>query len=213
MSAVVKPKTTGVPFKPEMVRALRAGRKTMTRRLVKPQPPEWIDEFGVFDSTPRGCVTGRGTCATRPRELHIKAPYGGVGDRIYVKEATYRDADGMARYVADGAAVMCEWGPVPWAWKPSTLASMFMPRWAARDYRSIVGLRIERLNEISEADAMAEGVKRLAARYVVPGSVPVAYAELTHRDFFRDLWESINGRGSWDYNELVWVYSLSGTED
>ena len=207
MSTAVKagPKTSGVPFKPEMVRALRAGRKTMTRRLVKPQPTwepvgydhgHWACEDGEWSYLGRFRDGGH-----RPVCGPFRPPFGNVGDRIYVKEATYRDADGMARYVADDAAVMCELGPAPWTWKPSTLASMYMPRWAARDYRDVVGLRVERLNDISEADAVAEGVE------ADQGHGLTAFGK------FSLLWDSINGSGSWYRNELVWVYSLSGMED
>lgn len=77
-------------------------------------------------------------------------------------------------------------------WKPS----IFMPRWASRINLEITGVRVERLQEISEADAKAEGVD----------AIPSAPAALTHRTSFAGLWNKINGKKHpWESNSWVWV--------
>jgi len=84
-----------------------------------------------------------------------------------------------------------EWGTQNW--KPS----IHMPRWASRLTLEIVSVKVERLNDISEEDAIAEGcsVSETDNKFSVPGP--------TYR--FRELWESINGPGSWDRNDFVWA--------
>ena len=82
-----------------------------------------------------------------------------------------------------------------------TLNKMFMPRWASRITLEITGVRVERLNEISEADAIAEGCQC--------AGVP---ASLTNRGAFAKLWESINGPDSWAANPWVWVIEFKRKE-
>src|SRR5574343_876670 len=187
-----------------MVRAILAGNKTQTRRVVKPQTvresllheqrPHWID-----------AATGK----------VVRCPYGQPGDRLWVRE-TWRHIEGGAIYDAAG----CEadgFEPEtiyradrPWIggpWKPA----IHMPRWASRITLEVVGMRVERLHEITEADAMAEGVERVVAgegwrRYCDPdmeeaGGPPVQ----TARQSFFTLWNHINGEGSWTENPWVWV--------
>ncbi|SNS53278.1 hypothetical protein SAMN06265795_103241 [Noviherbaspirillum humi] len=162
-----------------MVRALLAGTKTQTRRIVKPQP------------LPHG--TG---WRTRWRNAEIfwedaeaaqavdRNPYGSAGDSLWVKE-TWRPVPGakddpmQVRYRADGEAPADEG-----AWR----SSLFMPRWASRITLAIVEVRVERLNRISEADALAEGMS------VSPAT-----------QAYRAQWEAMHGPNSWAQNPWVWV--------
>lgn len=75
-----------------------------------------------------------------------------------------------------------------------------MPRCASRIQLEITGVRVERLNVISEEDALAEGVTLVPVR--------PQYAERMGRDAYVELWESINGAGSWDANPWVWVFEF-----
>ena len=97
-------------------------------------------------------------------------------------------------------------------WKMRWTPSIHMPRWASRINLEITGVRIERLNDISEADAIAEGITELPLQKGEPGAWWTANVEAgpslhgrTPVDAFRKLWESINGAGSWDANPYVWV--------
>jgi hypothetical protein len=115
-------------------------------------------------------------------------PYGRPGDRLWVRETWVPDPDNgkAALYRADippEREADAQWVAVQTGsnWKPS----IHMPRWACRLVLEVTGVRVERLQEISEEDAVAEGVED----DVPPGFKP----EPTNRDLFRSLWESIHG--------------------
>lgn len=172
-------------FKGEMVRAIREGRKTQTRRIFK----------GLI---PPGCP-GKHSCRVEAgfAKFHLNGklamhsgewtrnPYGQPGDRLWVKETfrlsvpAHEGQTGYPIYRADFES------PPAGLWKPS----IFMPRWASRITLEIVRIRVERLQDISAADAQAEGIKKVS----------------TARLSYCALWESINGKGSWAKNPWVWV--------
>ena len=162
-------------FSGPMVRAILDGRKTQTRRVVKPQP-DWI--------RPRVSDDGiaHGYCGSGPTD-GIKCPYGTVGDRLWVRESWAKSGEvgDATEYRADNP------DPIGAKWRPS----IHMPRWASRIDLEITGIRVERLQEISERDAMAEGCEYLT------NSVA--------RSNFVKLWISINGQDSWSANPWVWV--------
>ena len=84
--------TTGLLFTPENYAKTERGEKTQTRRIMKPQPPDWVREFGYSCFTPKGSISGRGTYKGKgPAEKFFKCPYGTVGDRLYVKEGLEKD--------------------------------------------------------------------------------------------------------------------------
>ncbi|BDD22236.1 TPA: hypothetical protein ACF2ZR_004734 [Escherichia coli] len=176
-------KERGMIFNDEMVRAILGGNKTQTRRIVE-------EKF-----------YGRAVAA----ELLAKhCPYGQPGDRIWVRE-TYR-VHGKATDVATlvyRASVRNSWTeqthrvpvevcnkPVSEKWTPS----IHMPRWASRILLEITNVRVERLNDISECDARAEGAP---TESTLIGD--------KHYPSFRSLWKSIYGEDSWNANPWVWV--------
>lgn len=193
-----------------MILALLSGAKTQTRRVGKIQKDD-ATELGVeyighatkgrvavadYRAFPKGGSARWGLC---------ECPYGQPGDRLWVKEtwgtnpcydylkpsrltvnSFTKDPDEY-RATATKETSVSKWRP-----------SIFMPRWASRITLEITGVRVERLTEISEADAKAEGVKfRGMTRFEKEAST--LYAE---------LWESINGRGSWALNPWVWAISF-----
>ena len=171
-------------FSGEMVKAILAGRKTQTRRVVKPQPDggpwpnaashiEWCDLVADTDY-----YVASGHC-----------PYGKVGDRLWVRESWLRiGASADVWYKADD--VFLE-GSTPW--RPS----IHMPRWASRITLEIIGIRVEELRAISEEDAKREGV--VAWHDTSNGTV--------YKPEFRALWDSINDKRGygWGMNPWVWV--------
>jgi hypothetical protein len=197
------PKGRPILFSAPMVRALLSGAKTQTRRLVKGAPhdwspigPEWfsptvVDRHG--EEQPGTDVYGAGN---EDGDLWIRCPYGATGDILWVRETWHASPHFDCLYRADfpdGAVlrkVVAHGG-----WKPS----IFMPYRMSRIKLEVTGVRVERLHDISEADAWAEGT---------PG-------ELLHRaqgyapSAYRMLWESINGPNSWDANPWVWVVEFS----
>ncbi len=194
-------------FSGAMVRAIRENRKTQTRRILKHQPIKGdvkpsLDE-GVWSAqTERSVVT------------EFSCPKGLTGDRLWVKETFqplwaadepgdwttgrgykigYVATDGIQDWVDHSEGE----GELTQKCKPS----IFMPRWASRITLEITAVRVERLQDISEADALAEGVDAdaVASFARVAGVTrPAGFA-------YRDLWESINGPGSWAKNPWVWV--------
>lgn len=153
-----------VLFKGEMVRALLAGTKTQTRRVVKPQP-DIVGSNGtvVCRFTPDDCLLGR-------LGEEIRCPYGQAGNRLWVREAwrASKVADELKpSQLVGGRNNSPIWyeaqDEVPF--HPSGYGklrpSMFMPRWASRITLDITGVCVERLNSISQADAIAEGIGEL----------------------------------------------------
>lgn len=222
-------------FNDEMVRALLAGRKTQTRRLVKPQPSNgWSFETADGAAIRLGFITsshpkkGQFGAFIR-REIHpgsgkyerdiITCPYGQPGDLLWVRESTEEDCVGSAsisRYCADGAPVLYSGCDDPefngswahWDYPRLKRPSIHMPRWACRLLLEITTVRVERLLDITEADAQAEGVD---------GEAEAAAAGLPWHDnprrAFRFLWKRINGPDSWDANPWVWVVEFKRIDD
>lgn len=195
-------------FSAPMVRALLDGSKTQTRRVVKSQPTNgWEFEnppvFGRITSPhPKrgrfGAFIQRGLGTDFPETDLIPCPYGQSGDRLWVRETWCHKWDDMHGYLdeywyrASTPDVDHADGDGKSPWKPS----IHMPRAASRITLEITGVRVERLQAISEADAIAEGAQWAACGSPQEGSHKAGYAQ---------LWESINGPGSWDKNPWVWV--------
>lgn len=182
------------------VRAILDGRKTQKRLVVKPHPEgEWA-------------VPGKTSC-----------PYGRPGDRLWVREtwACSGNEDGhpitsegtlceieKAERFYRADAIGIEYGCLTFpdgsrfsgGWRPS----IYMPRWASRITLEIVGVRVERLQEIKREDAIKEGVLNNRNDGLEYGTGP-EWA-------FRELWNSINGSGSWSANPWVWVIEFKRVE-
>lgn len=183
-------------FSGPMVRAILEGRKTQTRREVKAINHDSFEVFTAAD--PSGFW---GFDAKNDPVLCVHSPYGEVGDRLWVRESFAVCADNNIFYRADGK-------PDPWdgvKWKPS----IHMPRLASRITLEITGVRVERLNAISEDDAKAEGTENrsdLAWGHGGQGDDMARWAvDHGHRYAFCHLWDSINGDGAWSLNPWVWV--------
>jgi hypothetical protein len=175
-----------------MVKAILDGRKTQTRRTIKPQPisedfavgeysPTRIDRNG--EEYPGDKVFG---LFSADGEFGIKCPYGAPGDRLWVRETficvASEPGPTVCHYRADDDRD-CFRG----LWRPS----IFMPRWASRITLEVTGVRAEKLQDISEQDAIAEGF--------------FAAGATTSVERFLNLWVKINGEGSVDANPFVWV--------
>jgi hypothetical protein len=173
-------------FSPEMVRALGDGRKTQTRRLLKPQPPKGA-YFRAWNIGPNGNF---GHFWRDPDEQYdIRLP-AWRGDRLWVREAFHIDGT-QVNYRADAPDASNPPGP----WRPS----IHMPRWASRLTLVVTDVRVQRVQDITEADARAEG-----AWPVLPGPNEMGLAgDGSYRDGFRDLWNRIHGAGAWDRNDWV----------
>lgn len=198
-------------FSGPMVTAILEGRKTQTRRVVKPEPPDWCAKFGYTAFTPRGSISGRGVFKDEgPAEKFFRSPYGVRGTRLWVREQLSRPDGDPWLYAADRQPVIVaaedETAMIVWAHhkEQDYCLSIHMPRWASRIILEVVSVRVERVQEISETDARAEGY---------PKNLPDC--DIMHfgggrvaRHWYRDLWNAINGKRpnrSWADNPFVWV--------
>lgn len=180
-------------FSAPMVRALLDGRKTQTRRIAKV----------TSDGCKEGFITPLAGFVPRSIEHHISyCPYGKPGDRLWVRESTYEDnfgSESYARYSADDKLSNHAW----W-YSRETCPSIHMPRSASRILLEVTNVSIERLQDISEDDAFDEGA--------MPLNKYRNKFELPYQSGFHNLWESINGHGSWDLNPWVWVVAFKVLE-
>ncbi|MGO4337795.1 hypothetical protein AB4037_23040 [Labrys sp. KB_33_2] len=212
-------------FSPAMIRALLAGTKTQTRRVIKPRHNP--NRPSLFDGTwSDNYVLDPGNQKWRDDAYPWRD-----GDRLWVREAwrsaaAYDDLAPSAmggeepiQYQADGAHQT--WGYPAIAKIGRLRSSMFMPRWASRLTLVVTGVKVERLQDISETDAIAEGIGRTVIgdgyrdRFTVR---PATWAQVTGhevsawedpREAYAALWCQINGPGAWGANP--WVVALTFT--
>jgi hypothetical protein len=210
-------------FSAPMVRALLDGTKTQTRRLVKPQPFEWQPNAwswpGQFTVEPPH--TWRVAWRGRESEyMHRYCPYGQPGDQLWVRETFALewpdvdrpdDEEEFRRWVKPHYAATDPKPDLvnsvterPLGWRPS----IFMPRWASRIQLEATGVRVERLQDISEDDARAEGVEAHDDDGVTYYG-PLNHGHASARVAFSVLWDSLNAeRGPWASNPWVWCISF-----
>lgn len=227
--------------------AIIDGRKTQTRRTMKPQPlpcnhegfveAEWRNEPPKFElnGNEAHCVLC-GNGIVMGGESVYKCPYGQVRDVLYVREEHYRyghwEHDNTRKrksgrqawkFVADTDEFLFEApaefrkgrhhkDPFTPAWHKRN--AMFMPKAAARIFLEITGLRVERLNDITEEDAIAEGVESEFDTYRDYLQIERlgSFIFTNPIDSFISLFDSINGPGSWERNDWVWVIEFKRIE-
>jgi hypothetical protein len=205
-------------FSAPMVRALLDGTKTQTRRL------RGLDDINKDPDRARllsfkdGIATFGDSLPDDPVPIEVKCPFGVPGDRLWVREtwAPHADEEEAARnwtkdvpftssghqkpevfYRADGG------DPFTNNWRPS----IFMPRWASRITLELTEVRVQRLQDISEEDAIAEGIESNlddGMRYYGP----LNGGHVDPRVAYQWLWKDINGDSSWDANPWVWALSI-----
>lgn len=203
-------KERGMIFNTEMVKAILEGRKTQTRRPVKPRimdcskshqhyteaewkndPMKLIRDVRIHKNEFYCELCGYGIMPNG--HSMFKSPFGVPGDRIYVRETwnhSFLADDDVIRnreyvYYADGDHVCQKWRP-----------SIHMPREASRLFLQITDVRVEKVSGISEEDAIAEGIKNLGFTEGNP-----------HKALYAQLYESIYGPDSWE-KDWVWVYKF-----
>jgi hypothetical protein len=187
-------------FSAPMVCALLDGRKTQTRRLINIKPTGDILDFVKVgtDQSGRPVYEMKGKDGQQiyiPQGKHLQTPHYSprfaIGDRLWVKE-TWSIPDA---YLDGSKPDLVVYRATPWAvpgaWRPS----IFMLRWASRLTLIVTDVRVERLQDISEADAFAEGIERIQ----FPERGDWGWPQRK----YREIWENINGAGSWDKNPWV----------
>lgn len=199
-----------VLFNGPMVRAILTGQKTQTRRVMKPQPAPWVEEFGFSALTPPGSIEGRGGHMGAASKFY-RLPYGQVGDRLWVRESAYiappgfaddagdaLDEQGRRRVAGYAASMDAESVRCAGDFRVKCTPSIHMPRWASRIMLEVTDVRVQRLDAITDRDARAEGIPYDDSWFGGP----------TERAVFRDLWREIYGHASWDANPFVWAVTF-----
>jgi hypothetical protein len=213
------PKFIPILFSTEMVKAILSGSKTQTRRKLKKQPDltkhSHISRGVVLDGKNRETFmfcTGSSNVVE-----NIFCPYGQPGDVLWVRE-TWNKADNFP--TDDNIFLYKEThvskkrvSAIVWKWKPS----IFMPKEACRIFLKVKSVRVERLNDISHEDSIAEGIEiihnaeptvNVFQRYDLKeklGTTNPIYS-------YQTLWQKINGKDSWKENPFVWVIDFERTE-
>lgn len=211
MNQLTEVRERPILFSAPMIRAILARQKTMTRRVIKPQPNAWRPDH-LFQMHPDSFSFQFGNQIKATR-----CPYGKVGDRLWCREtwqAWEREPDGLdfVRYRADDAKLEI---PNDWhcgndicgkfdKWHPS----IFMRRWMSRIDLTVLDVRVERVQDISEADATAEGVEAVSLD-AMPRN-----ATWSNRQDFSQLWDLINAKRGfgWQTNSWVYVVEFEATE-
>jgi hypothetical protein len=174
-------KARPILFSAPMVRALLDGRKTQTRRVMKPQPI----------GTPLPQLGEPGPC-----------PYGEPGSLLWVREraSSYWNT---WHYFADGPE---KWGRDV-SEKTFSRPSIHMPRCASRITLEITDVRVQRLQDISDEDAIAEGIEGVTTelQLITRSPLQMGHAE---RVAFAGLWDHVNGAGAWAANPYVWALTF-----
>jgi hypothetical protein len=210
-------------FSSEMVKAILEGRKTQTRRVIIPQPPEIWDFVKPIKNNEVNIISW---CFynSKDSDFHgYKNSKYQIGDRLYVREnyrlvcypyhdGKYIYGEALLEYLADGDEFVCpadyeEWWKETWRKHSSDIRpNIFMPKWAARIWLEFTGIRVERLQDISEEDAKKEGASLIGW--------DIKYKETFHypsyKASFKQLWESINAKRGfpWELNPWIWVYEF-----
>jgi hypothetical protein len=216
-------------FSAPMVRALLDGRKTQTRRVLKPQPAKWearvvdirepdfdeeYQQWGQWET-----VWNRCSAMWEPEEdiFHPLRLHFAVGDRLWVRETWCAESsydDTKPSLIQPDACNILYVADDRWSDRDQmnragkTRVSIFMPRWASRLTLTVTDVRVEQLQNCSEADAIAEGIEQ-HGRFYGLADADWDDAELSAVAAYHRLWNSISGEGAWEANPWVCAVSFS----
>lgn len=190
-------------FSGPMVRAILEGKKTQTRRVVKPQPPAGYRQWGRVISD-HVAFTNHPLQGEKGDVIGARCPYGQDSDRLWLRESMRMDNEGTWLYSADNEPAGCDMEDdhlmIPWVMGKQTehCPSIHMPHWASRITLEVISVRVERIQDITPADMQAEGIDCLYDGDQIN--------EHYTRQAWVNLWDGINAaRGySWESNPFVW---------
>lgn len=202
-----------------MVRAILAGQKTQTRRVIAKQATHDLYYQRMFGTSPPPNPVNFGTPGLwrivgpdypDSKEDDVPCPYGVPGDRLWVRENGWERPERTPMMMRTGADT---WEPYYFdadgyndqdvedfrLWGFKRRPSIHMPRTACRIVLEVTAMRVERLKQISETDCVAEGCPG------GPGAIAGYAYNATPLEHYRWLWQNLNGRDSWEPNPWVWV--------
>ncbi len=225
-------KETGILMTPENGEKCFLATKLQTRRIIDPQPAQDAEWFGYLAAKPddSGWYPMKGDardseCWEQATGERLVCPYGVEGDRLWIREACWiygrwkpngrrgkrqrwafepASRGRQCTFITPLALEIRRKGELGWGWvrRPG----IFMPRWACRTLVEITEVRVQRLQDISQADAIAEGGPP-SHQSIDSLSRKFGYIDFS-RSWYAQLWESINGAGSWESNPWVWAISF-----
>lgn len=185
----------------DSVQAILDGRKTQTRRVIRPQPPnETAYVIAGEDESRALCISAYGNGEfSDGSDPWRRCPYGMVGDRLWVKERFFRRGDAIYYTGAILPADVAVQSPI------------FMPRCASRITLEIAEVRVERVQEISAEDVAAEGLDLVRRLPMVPpqGTDLDALIKLVAHHEFRQLWDEINAKRGYPWADNPWVWAIT----
>lgn len=221
-------------FSGPMVRAILDGRKTQTRRIVKPQPAGGC-RYEINGNHDKACHISRADGRYSFVPVHAKTashllpcPHGKPGERLWVRETwrvgglvfidwptpkltrRWEREGGCDAELSDSIRFAADEYPGEHAgqYRPS----IHMPRWACRIVLEITDVRVERVQDISDGDALCEGIPVEPVRPGVDVCIDGEWWPGQPVKHFRSLWQSINGSDSWDANPWVWALTFKRAE-
>lgn len=220
-------------FSGEMVKAILDGKKTMTRRVVKSGFIGQYEHAHIINQSSDKSREGKAYFYDKPvgsmvlSSQLVSNPYGNIGDRLWVRETHHvvggiadyeieeikqglHDIKKFVSYKADGYGNPCDGG---WT------TPMFMPRWASRILLEIIDIRVERLQDISEADALKEGIRNYNFEMEDSPDTYVGYTHLQKDDgkstlyktpaiAFERLWDTLNAKKGYPWSSNPWVWAI-----
>jgi hypothetical protein len=206
-------------FSTDMVTAILEGRKTMTRRKLKPKDePYLINEKSFINYSDSFGWNVKHKITDNPGKFEItqqfKCPYGKIGDVLWVREtwlnnSGYLPTDLGYVYKAELGEKEIEYSKeLNVKWKPS----IFMPKEACRIFLEITNVKVERLQDISEDDAIKEGITWNRGTIQSGYGVGNSTSHIKAKECFQSLWKKINGAESWKSNPFVWVVTFKQIE-
>ncbi len=215
-------------FSTPMVQSILAWNKTMTRRIIKPQPLNEVTDIIKLGNEWVSAYPNRK--ATKPFDYKVKSKYQ-IGDILWVRETHYR----YGKWVKNG---LTKSGKQKWMFTPYKglvnfcypdnpppviernayrkigwykRPSIFMPKIVARIFLKVTDIRVERLNDMDEWDACSEGIE-IGENQYYRNYLTNEFSELTATQSYETLWEKINGFESLNSNPWVWVISFERIE-
>ena len=204
-----------IVMSPDSVLAILAGQKTMTRRLLKPQPSASVTAVRCRRTYAGNWLQSHRIGSNGWEMTSHRCPYY-VGQRLWVAEAlerAWRDYNKpfTCRYVADLADVMVEWDkPEPWLWQRNSLSAIFMPRWACRIFLEVTEVRAERLQGIGIGDVWREGLRRVGGDWLYGKQVCLHSQQASQCcgptiTAYVTLWDSLHKKPEQQFDANGWV--------
>lgn len=194
-------------FNGENVRAILNNRKTQTRRVIKPQPSECWDSLVWLSGIEKWRAHHpNGSPVPSPASPEWRCPYGAPGDRLWVRETW-----GMLNDLPDSRDVVYradypgEPSPEARGWRPS----IHMYRWASRITLEVVDVQVERMQDITPSDCIAEGIEIIANEWSTPWYRGLRNEWKSSREAFANLWDSINAKRGYPWADNPWVWAVT----